>query len=116
MLQVFPRDIEDKLQQFAPVKQAAIIGIPVSPTSLIEKIVAFVSWYDFAEAETEVDNLNAFMQENLSAYQIPCRIISVDGGIPENSNGKPMKVPMARFALSVDNSPEVTHVMRSDFA
>jgi acyl-CoA synthetase (AMP-forming)/AMP-acid ligase II len=112
---VFPRDIEDKLQQFAPLKQAAIIGIPVSPTSLIEKIVAFVSWYDFAEAETELDNFKAHMAENLSAYQIPYRIISVDGGIPENANGKPMKVPMARFALSVDNSPEVTHVMRSDF-
>ena len=114
-MQVFPRDLEDKMQQFAPIQQVAVVGIPVSPTSLIEKIVAFVAWYDHAEAETEMDNFSAYMQENLSVYQIPYRIISVNGGIPENANGKPMKVPMARFAVSVEDSPELTEVSRSHF-
>lgn len=70
-VQVNPAEVERVLNQHPRVIQSAIVGVPHSVYG--EDIVGFVQ----AEDDLNVDNLFAFLREQLAVYKVPSEIIRI---------------------------------------
>lgn len=83
---IFPREIEEVLNRYPAVHEAAVIGLPDETRG--ERPVAFVEMIEgasFSEAE-----LRSWCREHLAGYKVPSEIFRIDA-LPRNPTGKIMR-------------------------
>jgi malonyl-CoA/methylmalonyl-CoA synthetase len=83
-LNVYPREIEDVLEDHRAVREAAVVGLPSERWG--EEVVAFV-----VASDPDIHHdLGTYAQRHLAAYKCPKRIVVVDE-LPRNDMGKVAK-------------------------
>ena len=87
---VYPREIEEVLYEHPAVREAACVGVPHA--ELGEEVGAAVALKD--GAEVELDELRAFVKEQVAAYKYPREIWLVDE-LPKGPTGKILKREIA---------------------
>jgi long-chain acyl-CoA synthetase len=95
-INVYPREIEEVLYQFAGVKEAAVIGVPDSRKG--EQPLAFVSPTEGFALEERA--LVDFMRERLADYKVPRRVVFLPA-LPRNATGKVLKTDLRQQVSSV---------------
>lgn len=88
-INVYPREIEEVLYQFAGVKEAAVIGVPDARKG--EQPVAFVAGQDGLQLDEKA--MLQFLKEKLADYKVPKRITLVQA-LPRNATGKILKTTL----------------------
>ena len=83
---VYPREIEEVLYEHPAVREAAVVGIP--DAALGEEVAAAVVAKD--GQTIDVDELRAFVKEQVAGYKYPRRIWVVDE-LPKGPTGKILK-------------------------
>ena len=83
---VYPREIEEVLYEHPAVREAAVIAVPHE--ELGEEVGAAVALKDGAQAS--VDELRAFVKEQVAAYKYPRKVWLVDE-LPKGPTGKILK-------------------------
>ncbi len=83
---VYPREIEEVLYEHAAVREVAVVGVPHD--ELGEEIGAAIALKD--GAEVDVEELRAFVKEQVAAYKYPRHIWFVDE-LPKGPTGKILK-------------------------
>jgi long-chain acyl-CoA synthetase len=83
---VYPREVEEVLYEHPAVREAAVVGVPHA--ELGEEVGAAVALKD--GAEVEIDELRAFVKDNIAAYKYPRTIWFVDE-LPKGPTGKILK-------------------------
>jgi len=83
---IFPREIEDILNSHPHVLESAVIGVDDAALGEVPK--AFV--VPAPGNNVEVEDLEAFCQENLAKYKVP-RVFSIMDELPKNTTGKILK-------------------------
>jgi long-chain acyl-CoA synthetase len=83
---VYPREVEEVLYEHPAVREAAVIGVPHA--ELGEEVGAAVALKD--GAEVGIDELQAFVKEQVAAYKYPRTIWLVDE-LPKGPTGKILK-------------------------
>ncbi len=83
---VYPREIEEVLYEHEAVREAAVVGVPHD--ELGEEVGAAVALKD--GAEVEIEELRAFVKEQVAAYKYPRHIWFVDE-LPKGPTGKILK-------------------------
>ena len=86
---VYPREIEEVLNQHPAVLEAAVIGRP--DERLGEEVVAFISLR--AGTSAEPSEVVAFCKERLAAYKYPREVVVVDE-LPKGPSGKVLKTEL----------------------
>jgi malonyl-CoA/methylmalonyl-CoA synthetase len=92
-LNIYPREVELVLEDYATVDGAAVVGIPSERWG--EEVVAFV--VPTGEGGVDQGDLSTHARESLSAYKCPKRFFVVDG-LPRNEMGKVLKDELVRRA------------------
>jgi len=94
-INVYPREIEERLYHFPGVKEAAVIGIPDARKG--EQPLAFVVAAEGATLDPAA--IRAYLRERLADYQVPRRIMLLPA-LPRNATGKVLKTALrgAEFA------------------
>ncbi len=87
---VYPREVEEVLYAHPAVREAAVVGVPHS--ELGEEVGAAVALKD--GAEVEIDELRAFVKQQVAAYKYPREIWLVDE-LPKGPTGKILKREIA---------------------
>ncbi len=82
---VYPREVEEVLQQYPGVGEVAVLGLP--DPDLGEKVVAAVVP---SSPDLSVEGLIAFCRDNLASYKKPRRVVLVEA-LPRNALGKIQK-------------------------
>jgi long-chain acyl-CoA synthetase len=85
-INVYPREIEEMIYQFAGIKEAAVIGVPDARRG--EQPLAFVSTAEGVPVDEKA--LLHFLRGKLADYKVPKRIISLPA-LPRNATGKILK-------------------------
>ncbi len=85
-LNVYPREVENVLREFAGVAEAAVVGLP--DADLGERVVAAVVPRD--DARIDLDALAAFARQRLAPYKCPKQLRLV-AELPRNAMGKVQK-------------------------
>jgi long-chain acyl-CoA synthetase len=85
-LNIYPREIEERLHQHPGVLEAAVIGVPDERWG--ERLCAFVVPRDAARVDGEA--LEQFCREAMAAYKVP-REYRFIGALPRNASGKVLK-------------------------
>ena len=95
---VYPSEVEDLLLQHPDIVQAAVVGIDHPDKGEIG--MAFVVLASGVPVESGFDEsaLIQWARENMAAYKVPLRILSVDQ-LPLNANGKVRKDELTRIAM-----------------
>jgi long-chain acyl-CoA synthetase len=83
---VYPREVEEVLYEHPAVREAAVVGVPHA--ELGEEVGAAVTLKD--GADVDVDELRAFVKEQVAAYKYPRMIWLVDE-LPKGPTGKILK-------------------------
>ena len=83
---VYPREIEEVLYEHPAVREVAVVGVPHN--ELGEEVAAAVALKD--GEQVEVDELRAFVKEQVAAYKYPRQIWLVDE-LPKGPTGKILK-------------------------
>jgi long-chain acyl-CoA synthetase len=86
---VYPREIEEVLNEHPSVMEAAVIGRP--DPRLGEEVVAFISLRPGTTAEP--DEVIAFCKERLAAYKYPRQVVVLDD-LPKGPSGKVLKTEL----------------------
>jgi long-chain acyl-CoA synthetase len=86
---VYPREIEEVLNEHPAVLEAAVIGRP--DERLGEEVVAFISLRPGASAAP--DEVIAFCKERLAAYKYPREVFVIDE-LPKGPSGKVLKTEL----------------------
>jgi long-chain acyl-CoA synthetase len=86
---VYPREVEEVLNEHPAVREAAVVGRP--DERLGEEVVAFVSLRPGSAAEPE--EVVAFCRERLAAYKYPREVVVVDE-LPKGPSGKVLKTEL----------------------
>jgi len=87
---VYPREVEEVLYEHPAVREAAVVGVPHA--ELGEEVGAAVALKD--GADVGVDELRAFVKEQVAAYKYPRQIWIVDE-LPKGPTGKILKREIA---------------------
>ncbi len=90
---VFPREIEEVLNQHSAVSASAVIG--VSDPSRGEVPLAFVELKEGAQVEEQ--ELRAWCRDRLANYKVPREVRIIDA-LPRNPTGKVMRRELAQKA------------------
>jgi long-chain acyl-CoA synthetase len=85
-LNVYPREVEEVLYEHPKVKEAAVVGIPVSP--LDERVKAYIVLKEGQTATAE--EIIAFCRENLAPYKVP-RFVEFRSDLPKTMVGKVLR-------------------------
>lgn len=80
---VWPREVEDVLQQHPSVDEAAVVGLPDEYRG--EVVVAYVT--TARGQRVDVDRLAAHCRTSLAGYKVPRRVLVVDE-LPKTQSGK----------------------------
>ncbi len=83
---VYPREIEEVLYEHPAVREVAVVGVPHE--ELGEEVGAAVALKD--GAEVDVDELRAFIKDQVAAYKYP-RVIWLVDELPKGPTGKILK-------------------------
>jgi long-chain acyl-CoA synthetase len=83
---VYPREIEEVIYEHPAVREAAVVGVPHA--ELGEEVGAAVALK--AGASVDVDELRAFIKEQVANYKYPRKIWFVDE-LPKGPTGKILK-------------------------
>jgi len=84
---VYPKEVENVLEQHEAVQEAAVIGLPDEDYG--EKVTAVVA-LKRSPSDVPSESLLAFCREHLAGYKCPRQIFTVDQ-LPRNSMGKIQK-------------------------
>ncbi|MDB6029805.1 MAG: long-chain fatty-acid-CoA ligase [Verrucomicrobiales bacterium] len=93
-INVYPREIEEVIYQFAGVKEAAVIGIPDARKG--EQPVAFVAAAEGVHLDEKA--ISQHVRSRLADYKVPRRIVVVPA-LPRNATGKVLKTSLREMAL-----------------
>jgi len=88
-INVYPREIEEIIYQFAGVKEAAVIGQPDPRKG--EQPVAFVALNEGAKLDEKA--LLHFIRSRLADYKVPRRV-TILPALPRNATGKVLKTAL----------------------
>ena len=88
-INVYPREIEERLYEIKGVKEAAVVGQPHSKRG--EQPVAFIALDDGAEVDEST--VKAFLKGRLADFKMP-REIHVCDQLPRNATGKILKTEL----------------------
>lgn len=94
-INVYPREIEEMIYQFAGIKEAAVIGVPDARRG--EQPLAFVSTAEGVPVEEKA--LLHFLRGKLADYKVPKRIICLPA-LPRNATGKILKRTLREQVLA----------------
>ncbi|MGE0549536.1 MAG: AMP-binding protein [Kofleriaceae bacterium] len=83
---IYPREIEDRIAEHPDVLECAVIGVPHDEWG--ESAVAFV--VPRAGSKLDVDTITQHCREGLAKYKIP-RTIQISSELPRNETGKVLK-------------------------
>ena len=83
---VYPREVEEVLYEHPDVREVAVVGVP--DAELGEEVGAAVALKDGAQAD--VEELKAFVKEQVASYKYPRTIWLVDD-LPKGPTGKILK-------------------------
>lgn len=92
-INVYPREIEERIYQFPGIREAAVIGVPDSRRG--ELPVAYVSLNDGVSLDEKA--LLQFLREKLADYKVPKRI-TILPALPRNATGKILKTNLRQLA------------------
>lgn len=92
-INVYPREIEEIIYQFAGIKEAAVIGVPDARRG--EQPVAFVSAKEGATLDAKA--IQQFVRERLADYKVP-KQVNVMAALPRNATGKILKTDLRKLA------------------
>lgn len=92
-INVYPREIEEVLHQFAGVKEVAVIGVPDPRKG--EQPIAYVTPADGVTLEERA--LLQFVRRNLADYKVPKHIVFLPA-LPRNATGKILKTTLREQA------------------
>ena len=81
---VYPREVEEVISEYEPIRECAVVGIPDEEWG--EVVVAFV----VAEREIEDEEIKIFVGERLAHYKRPRRTYTLET-LPRNALGKIQK-------------------------
>ena len=95
---VYPREVEELLQQCPGVDDIAVVGLP--DPDLGEQVVAAVVRNDPGLGE---EHIVAFCRDHLASYKKPRRVLFIDA-LPRNAMGKIQK-HILRESLKLDSPP-----------
>ncbi len=88
-INVYPREIEEVLYQFAGVKEAAVIGVPDPRKG--EHPVAFVAPAEGVTLDEKA--MLQFVRQNLADYKVPKHVVFMPA-LPRNPTGKILKTAL----------------------
>jgi long-chain acyl-CoA synthetase len=88
-INVYPREIEEIIYQFAGVKEAAVIGVPDARRG--EHPVAFIALQEGAAVDEKA--LLQFIRQKLADYKVP-KTVTVLPALPRNATGKILKTAL----------------------
>ncbi|MBA4146981.1 MAG: long-chain fatty acid--CoA ligase [Verrucomicrobia bacterium] len=91
-INVYPREIEERIYQFPGVKEAAVIGVPDARRG--ELPIAFVSMNEGTTLDEKA--LLQFLREKLADYKIPKRVTALPA-LPRNATGKILKTSLRQM-------------------
>jgi long-chain acyl-CoA synthetase len=98
-INVYPREIEEVIYQFAGVKEAAVVGVPDARRG--EQPIAFVV---VSEGTTlDEKGLLQFLKGKLADFKLPKRVIGLSA-LPRNATGKILKTSLRDFSAKGDAS------------
>ena len=92
-INVYPREVEEIIYQFAGVKEAAVIGVPDARKG--EQPLAFVVANEGVTLDEKA--LIQFMRQKLADYKVPRQIILIPA-LPRNATGKILKTALRQQA------------------
>jgi long-chain acyl-CoA synthetase len=81
---IYPREVEEVLYEHPAVKEAAVVGVPVS-VEKGERVKAFIVPKEGAEVSE--DEILAFCRENLARYKVP-KFVEFRDDLPKTMVGK----------------------------
>jgi len=90
-MNVYPRVVEEVLQQFEPIAEAAVVGEPHALHGEIP--VAFVALKP--GQQTDPDSVRRHCREHLGRHEVPRKVFIVDA-LPRNAAGKVLKRELRR--------------------
>ena len=96
-INVYPREIEEILYQFAGVQEAAVVG--VADRRKGEQPVAFLVMKQGTEVEPKA--ILQFLRDKLADYKVPRRIHFLEA-LPRNATGKILKTSLRERAALLD--------------
>ena len=88
-INVYPREIEERLYQYPGVKEAAVIGIPDARKG--EQPLAFVVANDGVTLDAAA--IREYLRERLADYKVPRRVVFLPA-LPRNPTGKVLKTAL----------------------
>ncbi len=100
-INVYPREIEEVLYQFAGVKEVAVIGVPDPRKG--EQPIAFVAAAEGVVLEEKA--VLQFVRQNLADYKVPKQIVFMPA-LPRNPTGKILKTVLRQQAAAGTASPK----------
>jgi long-chain acyl-CoA synthetase len=86
-INVYPREIEEVIHQFAGIRECAVVGEPDERRG--ERPVAFVALEEGATLAEKA--LLTFLRERLADYKLPKRVVVLPA-LPRNATGKILKL------------------------
>jgi long-chain acyl-CoA synthetase len=92
-INVYPREIEEILYQFAGVKEAAVIGVPDPRKG--EQPLAYLAAADGVTLDEKA--VLQFVRQNLADYKVPKRVVFM-AALPRNATGKILKTELRKHA------------------
>jgi len=84
---IYPGEVETIINQYEPVQEAAVIGIPANDPEFGQFVKAFVVVKDEYKGNTSRDDIIAYCKDKLAIYKIPKKIEFIDE-LPKNALGK----------------------------
>jgi acyl-CoA synthetase (AMP-forming)/AMP-acid ligase II len=93
---IYPFEIEDRLEEHAVVVEAAVFGVDDDTHGQIVKAVVVA----VEGAALDAEALRAFCAETLSSYKVPALVEIHTDPLPRNATGKVMKHVLAGTAPS----------------
>jgi long-chain acyl-CoA synthetase len=99
---IYPREIEEVLQQHPAVRETAVIGVPHPEWG--EEPVAFVVIREPAGAQKALEEqLDRMCLDSIARFKRPRRYVFVDE-LPKNSYGKILKTELRKYQLPAASS------------
>jgi len=84
---IYPGEVENIINQYDPVQEAAVIGIPANDPEFGQFVKAFVALKDEYKGNTSREDIINYCRERLAVYKLPKKIQFVDA-LPRTSLGK----------------------------
>ena len=92
---VFPTEIEYRLDAHVNVRESAVIGVDDAKTG--QAICAFVVVDD--GVQVELDDLRAWCRESMAGYKVPTQWVIRTDALPRNPSGKVLKRDLEQEAF-----------------